>query len=280
MMPQSRRPPHTPTPGIRSTLSVTNLVTGFNPRALVAAERRRLRMTAAAAVPAPPEPPPGVFTPDNEWVIPLEVDILAEEYPSEFWSQWEKTELKLSMEPWISPDKLRETAKEIGFPNLDYVEEMAVMLEEGARTGVEGAARLPSSGPNNPNLRNVAPQVLDTLRTWCRQGLVCGPLEDSEVPAGAKSSPLSGVLKPSGKARIINNQSWPHLDNPDLEGDEAVSFNAGIQSDLFPTIQITSKHLLKRLTEVGEGAYASKVDMSDAYKVSLQQTEAYSLRTE
>ena len=45
-----------------------------------------------------------------------------------------------------------------------------------------------------------------------------------------------------------------------------MSFNSGINSDLYPTKQITSKHLLRRLTLVGEGAMAAKVDMMDAYK--------------
>ncbi len=70
--------------------------------------------------------------------------------------------------------------------------------------------------------------------------------------------------------RIINNQSFPHPgpDPPDLEGDTPVAFNAGIRAEDFPTKQITSKHLLRRLTLVGMGARAAKVDMENAYKVT------------
>ena len=51
-----------------------------------------------------------------------------------------------------------------------------------------------------------------------------------------------------------------------MEGDSPVAFNAGIKAEDYPTKQVTSKHLLQRMTLVGMGAKAAKVDMENAYK--------------
>ena len=67
------------------------------------------------------------------------------------------------------------------------------------------------------------------------------------------------------------------VEAPDLEGDTPVSFNDGINSDLFPTLQITSKHLLRRLTLVGKGARAAKVDGRYPHWVSPWVGERYSV---
>ena len=227
-------------------------------------------MEAAASAPVPPEPERGTFRPDNVWTVPLSCDVMSDDFGDSFWNQWEKTPLCLEKEPWIKPAALRQIAREICFPDITWVERVATMLETGARTGVSGAARLPSRAPNNPNLRDLAPQVLDQLRSWCKEGVMCGPLREEELPLSAKSSPLGAVLKPNNKARLINDQSWPHEDNPDLEGSEPVAFNAGINTDEYPTRQITSAALLRRITEVGKGAHMGKHDMKDAYKVSLK----------
>ena len=66
--------------------------------------------------------------------------------------------------------------------------------------------------------------------------------------------------------RIINNQSFPHDREPKKWGNVPISFNAGIEAKDFPTLQITSKHLLIRITKVGEGAVMCKMDWADAYK--------------
>ena len=231
---------------------------------MIEAELRR-RDDEEAARAAPPGPAvQKEFIPDNCWTEKFPGDMLADKFEADFWAQFEKRPLELAKKSWVDHRALEKEAERLKFPNKQLVDEVSLMLQHGARTGVTGAARLPSRGPNSPTLQGLGPQVLDTLRTWCREEVLCGPLEEHEVPPGAKSSPLAAVLKLSGKARLINNQSHPHLEDPDLTGDTPVAFNDGIDSDLFPTLQITSKHLLRRMTSVGKGAMAAKVDMENA----------------
>ena len=151
----------------------------------------------------------GVFVPDNQWVGDFPEDMLAEKFDPALWAQFEKCELSLSKKSWVDYNKLRAVARERNFPRMELVEEVAEMLEHGARTGVRGAARLPSHGPNSRTLQGLGPQVLDTLRTWCKEEVLCGPLEDHEIPANAKSSPLAAVLKPTGRARSVSQQLRP-----------------------------------------------------------------------
>ena len=239
-------------------------IAGFNIHALIQAELRR-RDDEEAAKAGPPEPAlQKEFIPDNNWTGDWPENMLADSFEPALWAQFEKRPLELAKKSWVDHSALEKEAERLKFPNKKLVREVSQMLQHGARTGVSGAARLPSHGPNSPTLQGLGPQVLDTLRTWCREEVLCGPLEEHEVPPNAKSSPLAAVLKLSGKARLINNQSHPHLEAPDLEGDTPISFNDGINSDLYPTLQITSKHLLRRLTLVGKGARAAKVDMENA----------------
>ena len=150
--------------------------------------------------------------------------MLAENFTEAFWDQFEKRPLALSKRPWVSPKKLREVAKKTKFPDTKLVEEVAQMLEKGAATGVKGPARLPlrPPPPNSQTLNGLGPQVLDSLRTWVREGVLCGPLREEELPPGAKHSPLAAVLKLNGKARsvlsprAVPQKSDPLRDTPDL----------------------------------------------------------------
>ena len=131
--------------------------------------------------------------------------MLSEKFPEAFWDQFEKEPLSLSKKPWVCPDKLRKAARKRRFPDNRLVEEVAQMLEQGAATGVRGSARFPlrPPPPNSQTLNGLGPQVLDTLRSWVKEGVLCGPLTEKELPPGAKTSPLAAVLKLSGKARSV-----------------------------------------------------------------------------
>ena len=210
--------------------------------------------------------PPSHYTTKHHWsVIP---DIRSASFPDSVWKDWEedKCPLSLTMPPWLDPDALIRIARDSKFPDMDRVLRTAESLRSGVRTGVEGAGRLPlGQVKNSPSLAKLPVQVLDQLRTWTKKGLLCGPVHPDELPPGAKHAPLSAVLKPLGDARLINNQSFPHLKKPDKWGKEPVSFNSGIDSTRYPTLQITSKAILKRLARVGAGSKMCKIDWSDAY---------------
>ena len=71
------------------------------------------------------------------------------------------------------------------------------------------------------------------------QGLMCGPFDAEELEqlggVGAiKVSPLGVQLKPNGKARVLQDLSSPHLEEPNLEGTTATSFNSGIDKRRYP----------------------------------------------
>ena len=71
---------------------------------------------------------------------------------------------------------------------------------------------------------------------------------------------MSAVLKLSGAARVLQDLSWPHLKEPDLNGSQPTSFNSGIDKSSFPTANSSAQDVLERLYQVGKGAYLAKID--------------------
>ena len=69
---------------------------------------------------------------------------------------------------------------------------------------------------------------------------MCGPFNAEELQQlggveAIKVSPLGVVLKPgSGKARVLQDLSSPHLEEPNLEGTTATSFNSGVDKRRYP----------------------------------------------
>ena len=107
---------------------------------------------------------------------------------------------------------------------------------------------------------------------------MCGPFD--VPPPGVKVSPVSAVLKLLGAARVLQDLSWPHLKEPDLNGSQPTSFNSGIDKRSFPTANSSAQDVLERLYQVGKGAYLAKID----WQVSITPKEllivpAYRMRT-
>ena len=231
------------------------------------AETTRLRRIAARLKPRPEAAQSRPYVPKFEWTqLP---DMLSPEFPDSVWKDWEQDEcpLDLKMDSWIDTDALLNLAGRYQFPHMNWVTKWVDILKEGARTGVMGAGRLPlDSVRNSPSLATRPVQVLDQLRAWTKQGILCGPIKPEDMPPGAKHAPLSVVDKPppSEQVRLINNQSYPHYRDPEVWSPTPISFNAGINAKDYPTKQITSKHVLVRLRKVGAGSYMCKVDWSDA----------------
>ena len=95
---------------------------------------------------------------------------------------------------------------------------------------------------------------------------MCGPFSESPVPEPLKISPVGAVLKPTGAARVLQDLSWPHIKEPDLEGSTPTSFNSGVDKKMFPTMNSTAQDVLERLYQVGRRAFLAKIDWQDAYK--------------
>ena len=57
------------------------------------------------------------------------------------------------------------------------------------------------------------------------------------------------------------DQSWPHLPDPCVDGDDPISVNDGINMEFFPTTMTSTMEVLKRLNKLGhELAYICKQD--------------------
>ena len=149
------------------------LIAGFAFHLLAAAETRRLRTIAARLQPRPGPIKLGLYVPKHKWSqIP---EILSEEFPDSVWRDWEpdKCPLQLSKAPLLNPDKLLELARNTDFPDMARVHRTAELLRNGARTGVEGAGRLPL-GPtrNSPSLAKLPIQVQRKLKSAKRKRTV------------------------------------------------------------------------------------------------------------
>ena len=65
---------------------------------------------------------------------------------------------------------------------------------------------------------------------------------------------------------MIVDLSHPHVQNPDLNGDQVTSVNSGINVLDFPAIMTSSTDLLNMFLVTGAYSYMSKQDWNDAYK--------------
>ena len=241
----------------------------FSVARLRRAEAERVARMEASLLARPEDPPDPVFKPKFDWDPDLwPEDFVNGDYGEKFWAQCPRVELPDKPKPWVSPEELRTVAVAAKFPNMKLVDKVCEMLRNGADTGVSGAARLPQEARNSPKLQLYGPRVLDTIRSWLAKNLMCGPFDPSEVKHPVKISPTGVVLKPTGAARVLQDLSYPHLENPDLDGSVPVSFNSGVDKAKFPTMSASAQDVLTRLFEVGVNAWACKIDWEDAYKVN------------
>ncbi len=99
-------------------------------------------------------------------------------------------------------------------------------------------------------------RVTDAIADWLHKGFAAGPLDEEEVPAGAKVNSIMCREKPNGSVRIILNMSAP----------EGFSVNDGIDPRDFPTVMSSTEKWLDVLDRVGRGCSICKIDWADAYK--------------
>lgn len=64
------------------------------------------------------------------------------------------------------------------------------------------------------------------------------------------------------------DQSWPHLQDPCVEGDEPISVNDGINMANFPTSMTSTMAVVERLNKLGHDlAYIAKQDWEVIFKL-------------
>ena len=223
----------------------------------------RSSLTRASILRRPPPPPLPEFKPKYDWKVMPE-NFRAEDYGDEFWDQFPTVDLPTKAEPWIDPESLWRIAEGSGFEDMEEVKAVCQLLREGADTGVRGAARLPQDARNSPKIPIYGPRVMEVIKDWLCAGIICGPFK--EAPLDAKFSPIGVVLKPTARARLLQDLSFPHLRKPDIDGAKPISFNAGIRKADFPTMPASTWDVLSRLYEIGTSALVAKIDWQDAYK--------------
>ena len=98
--------------------------------------------------------------------------------------------------------------------------------------------------------------MTDAIAGWIVDGYAAGPVEEDEVPAGAKINGIMVRKKPNGSARIIMNLSAP----------KGMSVNDGIAADEFPAVMSSTAAWVEVLNRAGVGAWITKTDWASAYK--------------
>ena len=106
-----------------------------------------------------------------------------------------------------------------------------------------------------------------------KDGIMVGPLDELEIPWDDISvSPIMVRLKPTGKARLIINLSYPRNE----EGPTGV--NSGIDTKEFPAKMSSTAKFVKSLFKVGRNALMCKSDWNQAYKHQFVRDEDLKLQ--
>ena len=64
-------------------------------------------------------------------------------------------------------------------------------------------------------------------------------------------------------ARVIVDLSWPYINEPDVNGDEPISVNDGIDMSLYPTSMTSIEAVLELINGSGPASYLVKQDWAD-----------------
>ena len=234
------------------------IITGFSPQVCEAA--RLSRESMPAVIPDDIEaPPPPVFKPKCPYipVLPSYRGVLSEEW----WAEWPSHTVTGRVRSWIDHVKLLDISKQLGYPDLDYVEDLCYDLEHGVRIGCDGSGRLPGRCKNIASTYQYGRECSDALARWIEQKLVIGPMCESDLPKDAKISPISIELKPTAAARIIFDLSAPHLQEVDLSSTTVPSsVNSGIDGDQYKVTMSSVERVLTMLLKYGTSTYMAKQD--------------------
>ena len=158
----------------------------------------------------------------------------------EFWSNF-PSNLSEEVKAEFSHSRLRELAAELGSKNMNRIDRVAGNLENGADIGCRGVYRAATFSKNAASAYESGPEVSDAIAGWIVDGYAYGPVDEVEVPAGAKVSGIMVRKKPNGAARVILNLSAP----------KGMSVNDGIDGEEFPAVMSSTGAWLKVLNKIG-----------------------------
>ena len=175
--------------------------------------------------------------------------------PRKFWEQFP---VNMSGKAGCSMDKeeLLRLVGQVGCSDMARLDRVVERIERGADIGCEGRFRCSSTSKNASSAYEAGPQVSDAIAEWVAAGYAYGPVEEEEVPAGAKVNGIMVKMKPNGSARVILNLSAP----------KGVAVNEGIDPAKFPAVMSSTTTWLRVLNKAGRGAWMVKIDWAAAYK--------------
>ena len=182
-----------------------------------------------------------------------------------FWEAF-PVNLKCPADPGVDWKALRGLCDAMGVDMDEKTKKVIGWVRDGARIGCEGRFRAASSSGNAKGAYECGPQVTDAIVAWVSQGYAFGPVEEGEVPAGAKINGILTRQKPNGSVRIILNLSAP----------KGFSVNEGVDVDKFPAKMSSTEQWLRVLNKAGRRCWLTKTDWADAYKhvtVALEDTD-------
>ena len=173
----------------------------------------------------------------------------------DFWRQFPKN-LNCPGKPSINHVELQNLANSLDFGDDSQLLKVINWIKNGVEIGCSGRFRAASAAKNTNGSYAVAPQVTDAVAAWVEEGFAYGPVEEHELPAGAKINSILTRPKPNGSVRIILNLSAP----------VGCSVNEGIDISQFPATMSSTEAWLQVLNKAGKECWMAKVDWANAYK--------------
>ena len=235
---------------------------GFHPGLWDFFRGRKVRLEEAArSVRKPVQVPGKVWRPKQPQIPRLEsYDGV---FPPAHWALWPEYKPETwRPDSWLKGDQLEAEGLACGYPLLGNLRWAADQLTGGADTGVKGAARLPSAGPNAKSAIESGHLLSDSLAEWVRLQLMAGPFDLDEIPwPEVKISPLGLQIKPSGAGRILVDMSFPWRkrgEKVNIQGTIPISPNAGIELEDFPAVMDGTPRVLFLLSRWGPGCHMTK----------------------
>jgi hypothetical protein len=156
----------------------------------------------------------------------------------------------------ISAENLEAVLGEAGLVVDEGMAKVLGWIRHGARIGCEGRFRAASFSKNTKGAYVNGRQVSDAIAAWVKQGYAFGPVDEDDLPAGAKVNSILTRTKPNGAVRIILNLSAP----------KGFSVNDGIDKEQFPASMSSTEAWVEVLNRAGRGCMMMKIDFADAYK--------------
>ena len=84
----------------------------------------------------------------------------------EYWSNWEKNDLKTEISSWIDPYMLWRIAWDTNFYKLQDICQLSANLCSGFNVGTAGAGRIPARGENLPAFYANAYKATDAIQAY------------------------------------------------------------------------------------------------------------------